>query len=808
MRNLWWVGIILAVAFGTPGSSKDLTKQEDSIRKRDRQGNGIFVDAPKVYDDSLLQQMLQAAQARLAALQVIDTAGVVKGFGALTGGTLNSSGFGLSIQGAPMPQVVTANKGATGSTATTSGNPVVTTAVIGFTGATGMTGPEGNIPLGATYTGSNTTASTKTDQTVTTLGQATTDRTVTVPQFSVPTATAPTSTAALPSGFGVSASDLLNEQMQLTYEIANLRLLLEGALNDRVIDTDQFHAVKPRTTIGFPVTLRPDKRYKNAVAVVEVEVETTADSSEYYERTAPAVTALLPREKTYNVAAVTDRNTSIGGGLVTQVIGVGATWTRGRKTHYLVQDQDTLALPVVTRKPATSSFAWYFRPVLGQEYVRSGMKQTFVQLAFPTRWTAKSYGQVRIRTYWRKFDAKTGLAGDIIDKTLRVNRLPAEGRIPTIGMGQYPQEFDFDAVEDLGSGQLLMSIVGRFLTGTQIRVGSNFLGDSSGANFSMQHRMLRFAASAYSLATEKVAIVTRDGTERELTFPLACAHGKDPAVWDLEATAPKIERLDELQSKLTFTFRGELPGKTIQPTYIIVVGRSAFGTSNAPLSWDGKTISVNVPNTVLIAARGGKIKRLFSKSGECELAFRLDGLGKEAQPERLVLLTQTKEAATFALYGSRLQDLTVLSPTTTPGELAGADKNSVRTLEFKANDFKTHKQIVLKRNNEGPFLIPMPALEFKEAAKPQAKAKERAVLNDDEMVLAGEGLDKVERIFWADKEAKFEKSADKGKTLKLVKLKSLGVTATLSTKDITLYLDSGKLTVPIEVVAKRVETKN
>ena len=32
-----------------------------------------------------------------------------------------------------------------------------------------------------------------------------------------------------------------------------------------------------------------------------------------------SLTALLPREKTYNVAAIRESNTNIGGGLITQV---------------------------------------------------------------------------------------------------------------------------------------------------------------------------------------------------------------------------------------------------------------------------------------------------------------------------------------------------------------------------------------------------------------------------------------------------------------------------------------------------------
>lgn len=129
--------------------------------------------------------------------------------------------------------------------------------------------------------------------------------TTTVPQMNVPAATAPAPSTTLPSSFSVSASDILNEQMQLTYEIANLRLLLEGALNDRILKNAKTNntVTKARTTIGFPITISPDSRFKDAVAMVEVEVETDPNQDLSANGQAPAVTALLPREKTYNVAA-------------------------------------------------------------------------------------------------------------------------------------------------------------------------------------------------------------------------------------------------------------------------------------------------------------------------------------------------------------------------------------------------------------------------------------------------------------------------------------------------------------------------
>src|SRR6202011_2523006 len=122
--------------------------------------------------------------------------------------------------------------------------------------------------------------------------------------------------------------------------------------------------------LGFSVNFSQGKRYKNALAVVEVEVQRPNELNRLSEEP-PSITALLPREKTYNVAAIKDRMTSLGAGVVTSVVSGGASWTGGRKTFYIVQDQDTVALmqPATDPKKDTA-FSWQFRPVLGESFVR------------------------------------------------------------------------------------------------------------------------------------------------------------------------------------------------------------------------------------------------------------------------------------------------------------------------------------------------------------------------------------------------------------------------------------------------------
>ena len=448
---------------------------QDAAKIEDRTGNGIFVDSPKVYDDSSLQMMLNSARARLATIQAIDQTGLLSRIGSVTGASLNQSSLGVTVTGPPIPQsVVTANA--------PTGNTVVSSANGGSTVTTT------NLPAQGTIT--------------------------TNPQQSPSVPTPPANGGVtLPTSYSVSALDALSEQMQLTYEIANLQLLLEGSLNDRYVKNMRY--VKPRTTLGFPITISSLAPYKNAIAVVEVEVTNADRNLEPKDR--PAVTALLPREKTYNVAALTDHMTSIGGGLVTQVINGGFSFLRGRKSYYIVQDQDTLAnliAPDPTAVNATA-FSWQFRPVLGQSFVRPGMKQTFVQLSAPLEAAANCFGRIKVKTYWRRIDRKTGVLKEVIPESIS-DASYVEPEIPIYDLTPLVQEVNYD---DIGNGQIRVSVDGNFLGGTYIRVGSNSYREGS-PGFTSELTRIQFVTSAADVAKQKAYIVSRDGSETEIINPL------------------------------------------------------------------------------------------------------------------------------------------------------------------------------------------------------------------------------------------------------------------------------------------------
>jgi hypothetical protein len=482
----WRHVIILTITFSfsfpvglaqSRNNKRQLTPAEQQasseIADRDLRSNGIFVDNPKVYDDSSLQLMLNAARARLATIQAIDQTGLLSRIGAISGASLNQSALGVSFTGPPIPQSVVTNNAATGSTTTNTANG-------------GSTQVTTNVPVQGTIT--------------------------TNPQQTASLPTAPANGGLTLPTASISALDALNEEMQLTYEIANLRLLLEGSLNDRYVKGQRF--IKPKTTLGFPITISALPEYKNAIAVVEVEVENPHVVFNPADR--PAVTALLPREKTYNVAQLSDHMTSSGAGIVTQVINGGFSFLRGRKSYYVVQDQDTLAvmLPQRQSQPNETAFAWQFRPVLGQPFVRSGLKQTFVQLSAPVKADSGCFGRIRVTSYWRRIDRKTGALKEIIDDSVNISTV--EPTIPVFDLA--PVIEDEVKYDDLGSGQIRVTLTGKFLDGSYVRVGNVNLGEGS-PGFTREATQIRFVAAASDIAKYRAYLVSRDGTETEIIDP-------------------------------------------------------------------------------------------------------------------------------------------------------------------------------------------------------------------------------------------------------------------------------------------------
>lgn len=753
---------------------------EADIESRDLEQNGIEVSQPKVYDDALLHQMLRAAEARLASLQVIDQTSIAARLGAVSGASQQNSGFALNVQGPAVPGVTTGTK----------------------------------LPTESTTVGSQTTAAgaTSTSQSVVS-NLGTEDVTTTRPSFSPPAATAPAPTVNFPTGFSVSSSDILNEQMQLSAEINGLRLLLAGSLSDYFTDSsdpdDSSDALLPKlkTTLGFHIAVTPDRRYKDAVAIVEVEVRalqpiTPGDR--------PAVTAILPREKTYNVAAIRDKSTSIGGGVATQIVGVSGSFITGRKTYYLVQDQDTVALTYRPAEYAKTGFRWQFRPVLGQHYVKSGLKQTFVQLAFPTTQAARrgEIGKVTVSTYWRKYDSKSGIVKGIVPGSYQLRY--SEFDIPSFRQPVMPTGFNAaTGLEDLGGGQMLVKLTGRFLPGTYVRIGATPL--TEGPRFKQEHNGIKFIAPIADLATKGAFLVAHDGREKKLEISsTVCPR------FSIDRD-PKITPVDEANSRVEVqvTCRQMDRGATL-PRHVIVVGQRVFGYSDAPVSRDIVTQTTNANNTVdrvirltavvpdalLMANRELAVQALFAP-GDYRKTRSLASLQPANQTERLVVLEKGSPVK-FLLYGNNLGPVRILSPSgVLPPENIGTAEAPLFTLYLTAEQMKSNKQLLIQRAGGQPYLLAIPEVEVKKADPP--KARDRVTMNADEAIIDNVGLKDVESANFRDVPIIVE--AEDDKSVRLRGLRAAGVTSEVAVRKINLKLKAAEkpVKVDLEVISSRVE---
>jgi len=611
--------------------------------------NGILVDGIKVYDDQALQQALNSARAQLAAIQVINGAGINAQVGTLQGATLSQSAFALNIGTPPTPGITsTANTGNAVNTSSlgannqqNSGNAVTTNS--NGTNNQVTNGNTGNNTVVATTGGTNPNTVSTTNGTTSYQNQSTTtgtnnvqvtgpstqltstnnNQTVTTgPSLQTVTtqgpnsATAPTvtpSSLSLPSSYSPGASAILNEQLELTYEITGYELLLEGALSDhyaRVLRPDGSveQQVRPRATIGIPITISPGKEDTEAVAEVTLEVIADPQSHE-----APIVTAILPRDKTYNVASITDKSVSIGGAVATQVISLGVSALWGHKSYFVVQDQDTVALQFPGSDVRVTRFGWQIRPVLGQKVVTSGMRNCFVQLAFADRQNVPVYGQVKVTTVWKKYDTKRGIvlgeiAGTRVESVQRFD-IPRFQLNPVVGPVSYEDNADGTVTVAVGS------VGGAFLDGTFAKVGG--LAFVPGTNGTVQDPSgIRFALPAILLATHNGYMVDRSGEATEIV---------DPPVLGLKVaeclqigaitTSPAGAGLTKVTIPVTITGTATCkPGGDVTEgkDLVAVVGNQVFGLRNLPFfSATKDAISFLAPTGLLQNSRHVTVKRLL-----------------------------------------------------------------------------------------------------------------------------------------------------------------------------------------------------
>jgi hypothetical protein len=343
--------------------------------------NGIAVGRPKIYDNRSLQIMLDSFNASLQNAQFFNQSTLSAAFGLLQGTESFDVTRNLSVAASLVPK-----------------SPPPSTSI---SGNVGQNGP-GTGSLSATIPGSGGgPGSSGSSSAASSQGQATTP--ATLPTLSPSSAQ-----------FGSNPNDLLADQVNLTYQVFNLRMLLERSLTDRLL-TEQPPLRGGRTrlqaVIGFNVTLDPPKEAKDSAAIIEIKITPQANANP---RTKLSLVAVMPQEKTYNSAALNTHDNAFGGSAVAKMITVGYTERHRGQVFYLFRDNDTMAFERMPPRPDDGrdiKFGWQFRPVLGRRSVAPGTREMFAIIALPEADEPEQEDPVsvniQVTTYWKHYDHRS-----------------------------------------------------------------------------------------------------------------------------------------------------------------------------------------------------------------------------------------------------------------------------------------------------------------------------------------------------------------------------------------------------------------
>jgi hypothetical protein len=795
----------------------------------------ILVEEPKIYDDAVMQQQLDSNFNRLAALSGFDQASLTSHLGNVSGVNQSFTSGSFSIQGPATSQTV--NTAAIPNQQTQTTNTVSS----GTAASNGV-----SVPVTTNQGVSQTTANSATNQTV-----------ATQPSMTVPVSAAAPVTPVATTGFAVQSSAILSEQLQLASRLSTELLADEGALSDRIVSrpfldpitqsqVPLFAAMRPTATVGFDVTVAPNQKQKDAVAVVEAIVANCANTGIGGD-IAPAITALIPSEATYNVAAVRNSSTNLGGGIATAFMGASGSFLFGHNQYFLVQDEDTIAQvfrPIKTDRDAYCGSSecvgvrWILRPVLGQRFVGPQRRKVVMQLAFPSFASSSQFGELTVRTSWRHFDRKTGLIGqEIKGSTAALYRYPV-GNIRLAAI-QPP----VPRTEDLGNGRLMVTLSGGSLGGTYVRLGSQVLFDPSSGLIREEHS-LRFVVSAADLMTKNPYLVWRNGDMSPLLNPRYSKIMTPVYAADSKATPVTITTLDSINSRVTVSYC-ELPDPNRKPdgspfatpfdSPLLYIAGRVYGLSDAPLARaDGlngggscpidskavqtlpKTVSLTVPTATLLGSPIITMKRPFEGPDQ---TFQFPLIGSAVSPmsqtDRLVLLAATKDSAQFLLYGSGLNQVDPTNKRSVdppvplvaiPNPPAGSDTaDTLRYVSLSKEQLAQYKFLVITRRNQAPEAISVPSVTLPDSGG--APTVTSTVLKgDDQAVVTGTGLDKLTEVQFQGKTIPFTRAKGATSSVTLLHLRQAGVTSRASLQSLDFYFKQGPVKVKIDVFSDLVQT--
>ncbi|MBI4908913.1 MAG: hypothetical protein HY820_35160 [Acidobacteria bacterium] len=768
----------------------------------------IRVGEPKVYDERALRQMLASLESRLRELNAIDASKLNVD---RIQGTRQSS-FSLSLSGTTTPTPSLKDTSTALNTSSTKNTE---------------TGADSRTKVVAEKDSTTTVHSTGSTAEVTGSSSATVGREVTTPSVTAAPPPAILPSAQLPAGgpaFGLSASDVLDAQMNLSYQITNLRMLLDGAVSDRMRMTGGKPVNTMTTVLGFQISI--DEQCKSCVAEVDIQVRSAAGvagSERVFQVSAKQyggqpqretlktdgsvrLVALMPREKTYNVATISEKAISIGAAAVVGVANIGGTGYWGRKEVYLVKDTDTVARDLSDKMDGVAKFGWQFRPVLGRKTVQGGLRQVFVVLSLPVTDTDDSTwnGKVTATARWRKFDAKNGVVGAPILKKASTEYSIEVFPTKTLDLHLGPHIEKTDLDEGAG-GRFGVTIVGaNFTQDTAAQAGDARITSTTG--LIVDSNRMSFVIDSANLMASNLTIVGRYGSA---TTVLA-----NPAAKPEDMTGLKIKNVDVAPMEkdlLSLTLhitnsKGDALPKLQGMRPLVLAGGRVFGTRGQPL--------------VDLGEKGGeRLYQLAVSAKELrqfpEVTVRLP-LWPDEQPtphvdtfvvripldftaDAPVLLSVEPKVRRFAITGSGLVE----------GMKAELDTGAAAPLQIKSPQLGVFeaapervaaaKYLILTHptnKSQAVLKLPPPV-----ALPPQVTAQDPVYVGDIKAIkLTGTRLDKVFEVHFDGKALKIDPASD-DKSLIIALTKE--ITEAAGQKEIHLYAATGDVVKYMLVVSPR-----
>lgn len=648
---------------------------------------GITVGPGKIFDSFSLSRMLNDTASQLAAISGFNSAVITSAFTNLQGVTRDTSFLAAQVTTTPLPSISSTVSGTNG----TSGTTTTSTPIAGAAaGTVTLVCPDGSLPTigsgglqqcaavpsGSNITGSTSTITTipvSTNQQVNGANNSTQNSTTTTQQSVTPTIpVAPASTAfAAPSNVGLSSSDILAEQVQLNAEITTLRLLLQGAKSDQYLTTNsRAIATRQQTTIGFAVSLDPLRQFKHAVAEVRIIIIPPPG------RDGVSIMNLLPAEKTYNVAKITSHQDSFGAGVAVEPVTVGASTGRAKDRLYLAKDTDTLALQYASpevralKRPYQQQthdrvkgvfgfmrlheldpcaeditdgltnavvFGWQFRPVLGADYVKGGLRQVFAQLALPVDSDEPFIPTVFVQSRWREYDPKRQVVGEIYKDSCTISQ-----DLSGISLLSPLVVRDFE-VTDIGNGTVRLRAHGDFFAPAMtVRSGPNnvvptmFDGKAIEAFASVHDVLQAGELTLVSQAGKPIPFVGKTNPDRE-----DCGIDKATLI-----ALPQPDGNSRAEMNITlgkdYDIGDDADG---EPQPFVLIGSQVYGLQETPFSaatctqdsgqakctykFIAPTASLRNAQTFLVRDIG---REVFSQSGTIRFAPSFTSLSVLSQP--------------------------------------------------------------------------------------------------------------------------------------------------------------------------------